>query len=42
MKSYRAISKWSFDKDNMPMPAVAVVITGDLIEKMNKLNQIEA
>jgi len=33
-------SKWPFDKDNMPKPAV-VAITGDLIEKMNKLNQIE-
>jgi len=33
-------SKWPFDKDNIPKPAV-VAITGDLIEKMNKLNQIE-
>ncbi|MEL6989195.1 MAG: alkaline phosphatase PhoX, partial [Bacteroidota bacterium] len=33
-------SKWPFDEDNIPKPAV-VAITGDLIEKMNKLNQIE-
>lgn len=33
-------SKWPFDKDNIPKPAV-VAITGDLIEKMNKLNQLE-
>lgn len=33
-------SKWPFDKDNIPKPAV-VAITGDLIEKMNKLNMIE-
>ncbi len=33
-------SKWPFDKDNIPKPAV-VAITGDLIEKMNMLNQIE-
>ncbi len=33
-------SKWPFDKDNIPKPAV-VAITGDLIEKMNRLNQIE-
>lgn len=33
-------SKWPFDKDNIPKPAV-VAITGNLIEKMNKLNQIE-
>lgn len=33
-------SKWPFDKDNIPKPAV-VAITGDIIEKMNKLNQIE-
>ena len=33
-------SKWPFDKDNIPKPAV-VAITGDLIEKMNKLNLIE-
>lgn len=32
-------SKWPFDKDNIPKPAV-VAITGDLIEKMNKLNQL--
>lgn len=34
-------SKWPFDEDNIPKPAV-VAITGDLIEKMNKLNQIES
>lgn len=33
-------SKWPFDKDVIPKPAV-VAITGDLIEKMNKLNLIE-
>jgi len=33
-------SKWPFDGDNIPKSAV-VAITGDLIEKMNKLNQIE-
>ncbi len=33
-------SKWPFDQDNIPKPAV-VAITGDLIEKFNKLNQIE-
>jgi secreted PhoX family phosphatase len=33
-------SKWPFDSDNIPKPAV-VAITGDLIEKMNKLSQIE-
>ena len=33
-------SKWPFDEDNIPKPAV-VAITGDLIEKMNKLNEIE-
>ncbi len=33
-------SKWPFDEDNIPKPAV-VAITGSLIEKMNKLNQIE-
>ena len=33
-------SKWPFDNDNIPKPTV-VAITGDLIEKMNKLNQIE-
>jgi secreted PhoX family phosphatase len=32
-------SKWPFDKDNIPKPAV-VAITGDLIEKMNKLNKM--
>ena len=31
-------SRWPFDKDNIPKPAV-VAITGDLIEKMNKLNK---
>lgn len=34
-------SKWPFDKDNIPKPAV-VAITGDLIEKMNILNKIES
>ncbi|WP_299549697.1 alkaline phosphatase PhoX [Seonamhaeicola sp.] len=33
-------SKWPFDKDGIPKPAV-VAITGDLIEKLNNLNQIE-
>jgi secreted PhoX family phosphatase len=33
-------SKWPFDEDNIPKPAV-VAITGDLIEKMNKLHKIE-
>ncbi len=33
-------SNWPFDKDGIPKPAV-VAITGDLIEKMNNLNQIE-
>lgn len=33
-------SKWPFDDDNIPKPAV-VAIQGDLIEKMNKLSQIE-
>ncbi len=33
-------SKWPFDQDGIPKPAV-VAITGDLIEKMNKLRQIE-
>lgn len=33
-------SKWPFDQDNIPKPSV-VAITGDLIEKMNRLNQIE-
>jgi len=33
-------STWPFDKDNIPKPAV-VAITGDLIEKMNKLNLLE-
>jgi secreted PhoX family phosphatase len=34
-------STWPFDNEGIPKPAV-VAITGDLIEKMNKLNQIEA
>ncbi|EDM44493.1 hypothetical protein SCB49_13015 [unidentified eubacterium SCB49] len=34
-------STWPFDSDNIPKPAV-VAIKGDLIEKMNKLNQIIA
>lgn len=34
-------SKWPFDGDNIPKPAV-VAITGDLIEKMNLLNQLES
>ena len=34
-------SKWPFDEDQIPKPAV-VAITGDLIEKMNQLSQIEA
>jgi len=34
-------SKWPFDEDNIPKPAV-VAITGDLIEKMNKLHLIES
>ncbi|GAB7256504.1 PhoX family protein [Polaribacter sp. OB-PA-B3] len=33
-------SKWPFDKDNIPKPTV-VAIKGDLIEKMNRLHQIE-
>lgn len=33
-------SKWPFDQDNIPKPAV-VAITGDLIEKMNKLHLLE-
>lgn len=33
-------SKWPFDDDYIPKPAV-VAITGDLIEKMNRLNVIE-
>jgi secreted PhoX family phosphatase len=33
-------SKWPFDKDGIPKPAV-IAISGDLIEKMNHLNQIE-
>jgi len=32
-------SKWPFDKDNIPKPAV-VAITGNLIEKMNRLNEL--
>ncbi|MDO6737432.1 PhoX family phosphatase [Wenyingzhuangia sp. 2_MG-2023] len=34
-------SKWPFDEDNIPKPAV-VAITGDLIEKMNFLHKIES
>jgi secreted PhoX family phosphatase len=34
-------SKWPFDKDGVPKPAV-VAIKGDLIEKMNYLNKIES
>ncbi|MEO9571899.1 MAG: alkaline phosphatase PhoX [Polaribacter sp.] len=34
-------SKWPFDNDQIPKPTV-VAITGDLIEKMNKLNIIES
>ena len=33
-------STWPFDGDNIPKPAV-VAITGDLIEKMNRLYEIE-
>ncbi len=33
-------SLWPFDEDRIPKPSV-VAITGDLIEKMNKLSQIE-
>ncbi|MEM9647999.1 MAG: alkaline phosphatase PhoX [Bacteroidota bacterium] len=33
-------SKWPFDEDGIPKPAV-VAITGDLVEKMNKLHLIE-
>ena len=33
-------SKWPFDPDGVPKPAV-VAITGDLIEKMNKLRELE-
>ncbi|MEQ8926782.1 MAG: DUF839 domain-containing protein [Fulvivirga sp.] len=33
-------SKWPFDEDNIPKPAV-VAIQGDLIEKMHKLREIE-
>jgi len=33
-------STWPFDADNIPKPAV-VAITGDLIEKMNLLNQLD-
>jgi secreted PhoX family phosphatase len=34
-------STWPFDSDNIPKSSV-VAISGDLIEKMNKLQQIEA
>lgn len=33
-------SKWPFDPDNIPKPAV-VAIKGDIIEKMNRLNLLE-
>ncbi|MAS51847.1 MAG: alkaline phosphatase [Flavobacteriales bacterium] len=33
-------SLWPFDEDNIPKPSV-VAITGDLIEKMNALNEVE-
>ncbi len=33
-------STWPFDNDNIPKPSV-VAITGDVIEKMNRLNQVE-
>ena len=33
-------SRWPFDTDNIPKPSV-VAIKGDLIEKLNYLNQIE-
>ena len=33
-------SRWPFDEDNIPKPAV-VAITGDLIEKMNRLHLLE-
>ena len=33
-------STWPFDEDNIPKPAV-VAITGDLIEKMNRLHLLE-
>lgn len=33
-------STWPFDGDNLPKPSV-VAITGDLIEKMNKLHVLE-
>ncbi|NAS10637.1 PhoX family protein [Poritiphilus flavus] len=33
-------SKWPFDEDGLPKPAV-VAITGDLIEKLNKLHLLE-
>jgi len=32
-------SKWPFDPDNIPKPAV-VAISGEVIEKMNRLNQV--
>jgi len=34
-------STWPFDQDGIPKPSV-VAISGDLIEKMNKLGQIES
>ena len=33
-------SKWPFDRDNIPKPAV-VAIKGDLIEKMNQLHLLQ-
>ena len=33
-------SRWPFDEDNIPKPAV-VAISGDLIEKMNRLHLLE-
>lgn len=33
-------SRWPFDEDGIPKPSV-VAVTGDLIEKMNKLRQLE-
>ncbi|MEM7382074.1 MAG: alkaline phosphatase PhoX [Bacteroidota bacterium] len=33
-------SKWPFDEDGLPKPAV-VAITGDLVEKLNKLHLLE-
>ncbi|MEO0731667.1 MAG: alkaline phosphatase PhoX [Bacteroidota bacterium] len=33
-------SRWPFDEDGIPKPSV-VAITGDLIEKMNRLNEVD-